>query len=323
MIRSLAISSLLLLTSFAVAQEELDLVDDLGSTLKASGLNHSDIGGFFSLTFTHGASKVEQVSYVRKEKWSYNSLAVHEVFSIIYDSPDQPSDELITTMFQKRFTGGGIILEEPSKTQTNWRFRFKMDMPANASATKMKEVIQITDATAFDLKGQIDKMKSNFDEVIENALTQPFDPFYEASIQEEPLKATMDATGLSYTPTSSGLSYQLTFENKSGRKAPILVAVKPSALGTSTNHIIYGSSWIGNEAPSFNKVRAALVQTKKLGAYYLYKDANNTWTLRFGAYFDATEQAGGAQNGEAAVARLKDTIYFVNQVVDETAELIK
>ena len=59
-----------------------------------------------------------------------------------------------------------------------------------------------------------------------------------------------------------------------------------------------------------------------MGHFYLFKDTKGTWAIRFGAHFDASELRETSQAGDRHVTTLKDLIYFVNAVGEETDKLL-
>ena len=51
---------------------------------------------------------------------------MQEIWSLGYDQPTAPSAELLQKVFQRRYGLGGLVLEQPSKEQPNWRIRFRL-----------------------------------------------------------------------------------------------------------------------------------------------------------------------------------------------------
>lgn len=134
----------------------------------------------------------------------------------------------------------------------------------------------------------------------------------------ERLKSALAATGLNYSASASGLSYTVVFDNADKRKQTVYVGVRPGQAGSIHAHILYTTVWSGQDAPGEALMRNVLGRSKKLGAYYLFKDSKNTWAIRFGAHFDATDLKPTSSSGDAPVTTLKDMLYFVNQVGEET-----
>jgi hypothetical protein len=148
-------------------------------------------------------------------------------------------------------------------------------------------------------------------------LLAPQTPSPEETAASERLKSALAATGLNYSTSASGLSYTVVFDNADKRKQTVYVAVKPGKLETMA-HSLYTTVWSGQDAPGEALMRSVLAKSKKLGAYYLFKDTKGTWAIRFSAHFDAMDLKSTSASGEALVTTLKDMLYFVNQVGEET-----
>jgi hypothetical protein len=132
------------------------------------------------------------------------------------------------------------------------------------------------------------------------------------------IKTALDAVALSYAPTSSGLSYSLLFDHANKRQQKVYVNVKPATIGTAQTSFIYTTVWVSATPPDDALLRRVLLKSKKFGSFYLFKDSKGTWAIRFGAHFDATELKDTASAGDDLVKNLKDTIFFVNAVGEET-----
>jgi hypothetical protein len=132
------------------------------------------------------------------------------------------------------------------------------------------------------------------------------------------LKTAIDATAIKYTPTASGLNYGVLFDHPNKRQQQVYVSIKPATVGTAQTHFIYTTVWAGASAPDDALLRSVLLKPKKFGYFYVYKDSKNTWAIRFGAHFDATELKDTASAEDTLVKNLKDIIFFVNAVGEET-----
>jgi hypothetical protein len=132
------------------------------------------------------------------------------------------------------------------------------------------------------------------------------------------IKAALDATKFSYIPTSSGLNYSILFDHPNKRQQQVFVSLKPASVGTAQTHFIYTTVWVGTNPPDDALLRSVLLKSKKFGYFYLFKDSKGTWAIRFGAHFDATDIKDMAGTGDPLVKNLKDTIFFVNVVGEET-----
>jgi hypothetical protein len=128
---------------------------EMGATLKQSGLIFKDIGDFYSLGYDFADTKRSQAAYIRKRVDNYNSLKIHEIFSIFYDAKDAPSAELLQKVFQKRFSIGGLVLEAPNASQSNWRIRFRIDAPADIATDRLKKYVRLVAGTADSLEKEL------------------------------------------------------------------------------------------------------------------------------------------------------------------------
>ena len=136
--------------------------DAMGATLRLAGLPAKDIGSFYSLRYNFTDTKRSQTAYIRKSTDSYNSLKIHEIFSIFYDAKEAPSAELLQKVFQKRYSIGGLVLEAPNTNQSNWRIRFRIDAPADIATDRLKTFTNLVAGTADALEKEFfaeDKLK--------------------------------------------------------------------------------------------------------------------------------------------------------------------
>lgn len=131
------------------------------------------------------------------------------------------------------------------------------------------------------------------------------------------MKASLTATGLNFSTSKSGLSFTLNFDHPDKSVRVIYLTMAPASILTLKTHIIYTNVWSSKVAPSPALMTKALTMSKKLGFFYIYKDSQNVWAIRFGAHFDTSDLPAAPTNDLPAISRLKDTIYFVNQVGQE------
>lgn len=110
----------------ATLQKKADPEDPLGTTLRLAGLRSEDIGKFHELRYANSETKRTQKVYLRKKVERYSGLAVQEIWSLGYDQPVAPGAELLQKAFQRRYGVGGLVLEQPSEEQPNWRIRFRL-----------------------------------------------------------------------------------------------------------------------------------------------------------------------------------------------------
>jgi hypothetical protein len=132
------------------------------------------------------------------------------------------------------------------------------------------------------------------------------------------LKSTLEATGLRYEASASGLSYTLAFDYPNNRRQVVYVGQAPNKVSSLVTHMIYTTVWVNKEsAPDDATLRNVLSKSKKVGAFYLFKDSKGTWALRFGVHFDATDLKDTAEKGDTLSTTLKDLISFVSTVGEE------
>lgn len=129
--------------------------DPLGATLKESRLSNTDIGKFYKLKYNFSDTKRSQTAYIRKEVYTYNSLKVQELYSLCYDSPEPPRAEQLLSVFQRRFTIGGLVLEAPNENQKNWRIRFRATLATHALPETLKEYLNLVAGTADNLEKEL------------------------------------------------------------------------------------------------------------------------------------------------------------------------
>jgi len=75
---------------------------------------------------------------------------------------------------------------------------------------------------------------------------------------------------------------------------------------------------VNKEAPTDDLLRRITSRAKKLGQFYVFKDSKDVWSIRFSAHFNATEVKVSITPNDPLAITLKDIIYFVNQVGEET-----
>lgn len=133
-------------------------------------------------------------------------------------------------------------------------------------------------------------------------------------------KSALDATGLKYTASASGKSHMIVFDHTGNRKQTVYFTQAPSRVSTLVTYSIYTTCWVSTSAtpPDEALMHKVLSKVKKLGTFYLFKDPNNVWAIRFGIKFDATDMKEAPSASDELVKALKDAIYLVNAVGEET-----
>lgn len=145
------------------------------------------------------------------------------------------------------------------------------------------------------------------------------DPEPAASAASARLASALHATGLTYGTTATGRSFALRFSFPGDRQQQVLLTKQPEQVAGLVMHTAYTTVWSGKQPPDVELVRKLCGRTKKWGGFYLYRDQQDTWGLRFSAHFDATDLPETSAAGQAAVQKLRDLLEFVATVGDETA----
>jgi hypothetical protein len=131
-------------------------------------------------------------------------------------------------------------------------------------------------------------------------------------------KSALEATGLRFDLTESGKSYKIVFNHPGNRTQTVYMSLTPNKVSGLITYNFYTQLWSNANPPDEATMRKILGRTKKLGAFYLFKDSKGIWGLRFNARFDATDLAETPKSDDASVKAIKDLIYFVNTVGEET-----
>lgn len=146
-------------------------------------------------------------------------------------------------------------------------------------------------------------------------LVLPQDP--DAAQNGERLQRTLQATGLHFETMPSGRSYKLTYDHDKDRQQVVFVGIAANRPLDLVVHSVYTTVWLGETPPDAALMQKVFAKSKKLGSFYLY-ESERSWSIRFGASFDASGLADGTLTAEQAKARLQATIEFVNAVGEET-----
>lgn len=134
-------------------------IDAVGATLARSGLHFKDIGAFYELRFTQsgkdGSSGRGQTAFLRKKVEEYETLRAQEVYSLCYDSPDPPGDDVLRKVFLKGYSPGGLVLEQPSEKQPRWRIRLRVLAPTDISPEDLARYFQLIQRMADRVENEI------------------------------------------------------------------------------------------------------------------------------------------------------------------------
>lgn len=146
------------------------------------------------------------------------------------------------------------------------------------------------------------------------AQTQPNPAEVEAA--KARMEAALKATEFNFIKSPSGLSFRLEFTN--GSKNQVLyVGNSPYGILSMKVHSIYTNVWTSKEKPSDALMLRVSAMTKKLGSFYGFKDSQGIWAIRFGVHYDISDLPDNPDKDMTSIKRLKDMIYFVNQVGQE------
>ena len=153
-------------------------------------------------------------------------------------------------------------------------------------------------------------------------LTASIALFSAAQDAAEPIKTkaklALDATGLNYQNTASGMSYAIVFDHPNNRRQTVIMSKTPNLVNGLVTYTLYTQMWSSKKAPDDELLRKVMTKVKKVGSFYLYKDSQQNWSIRFGARLDATDMPASPKAEDNLVKSLKDMIYFVNAVGEET-----
>lgn len=138
------------------------------------------------------------------------------------------------------------------------------------------------------------------------------------------VKSAMEATGFAFDATASGLSWEVRFDHGEGREISVFVGQLPGTAGGRRLHSIYVEVWSGGDtAPDGALLRRVLAQARKLGGYFVFRDRQGRWAIRFGTQIDSTDLPPQSHPGDLLATRLHDLIDFVDAVGFETVEELK
>jgi hypothetical protein len=137
-------------------------------------------------------------------------------------------------------------------------------------------------------------------------------------------KQAMEDTKFTYTISKSGLSYVVEFSVKDLPNRIVWVTRETNVKNDIATQSIYTEVWSDKGAPPVDVlVKTVLRPAKKIGNYYVMKFDDGFYAIRFMATFDLAGLEASGETRTKAIERLKDTIYFVNQVGEETEKEIR
>lgn len=128
---------------------------EIDQVMKATGYKYSDDGSFIDFKMTFNDTKRGHKVFVRKAPETYLSLKVNEVYGLVYESKEEPSKDIVTRIFEKRYRIGSIIIEKPSEKQAFWRIRYRLEFHSGWTADKFKDAANIVASTADSLEKEL------------------------------------------------------------------------------------------------------------------------------------------------------------------------
>lgn len=147
--------------------------------------------------------------------------------------------------------------------------------------------------------------------LIQTQQTQP-----DAEAGKARLEAALKATELNFSKSTSGISFRLEFTSEAKNRI-VFAANEPYGILSSQIHAVYTTVWTSKEKPSDALMLKVATMARKLGGFYGFKDAQGSYAIRFGVHYDISDLPANPNKDMASIKRLKDMIYFVNQVGQE------
>lgn len=114
-----------------------------------------DIGGFVKIPYTITESQRKQAVYIRKSASEYRSLKVVEIYSLVWESDQEPSNEQVLKAAEIRFSVGHLVFEAPSESQPKYRYRFRVTVDSDITFPRLKAVLDVVAATGDGVEKQL------------------------------------------------------------------------------------------------------------------------------------------------------------------------
>lgn len=132
------------------------------------------------------------------------------------------------------------------------------------------------------------------------------------------IQTALDATAFHYKLSPNGLNFSLLFDHPNNRQQTVYVSGKPANWNDAKTHFVYTTVWAGDAEPTEEILHKILLKPKKLGYFYVFKDSKGKYAVRYGVHFEAVGMTTEVKADDPLVTTLKDMIYFVNAVGEET-----
>lgn len=137
------------------------------------------------------------------------------------------------------------------------------------------------------------------------------------------LGKALAASSWTYSRPEGSTAYFVDFKVNDTKNRRVFVQASATELLSFRSHAIYTTVWVGSTLPNASIIDYTFAKPKKLGHFYIYKDAKGVYALRFGVQYESSDLLADPKADDPAVIRLRDTISFVNQVGQEVAEQVE
>lgn len=136
----------------ATQEPVTELPPNLMVSIRETNLKYDDIPGFIGFKFKIGSSTRNHTVYIRKKNETYRSLNVHEMFGNVYESKTEPTGDQLLKIFSTRFSYGGLVYEQPSASQPNYRVRFRTVISGDIATANLRKLLDLCATTADSIE---------------------------------------------------------------------------------------------------------------------------------------------------------------------------
>lgn len=130
--------------------------------LQAAEFRYETLDNFYSVKFSIANTERYQTVYLRKSREDYLSLQAREVYTLVWESKERAPTDLIFTLFQKRYSIGGLIYELPTEKQVLYRIRYRHCISDSMSIPQFKELMGIVAAAGDSIEKEISDKEDKF-----------------------------------------------------------------------------------------------------------------------------------------------------------------
>lgn len=127
----------------------------LVAALQIAGLHYVDEERALQLRFANAEQDRQHTVRIRKAIEAFHTLRGREIYGLVHDAAEPPSDAQLLEVMQKRFALGQLLLETPSAEQPRWRLRFRVVAPVDATPARLAQYLQIVQSTADSLEREL------------------------------------------------------------------------------------------------------------------------------------------------------------------------